>query len=179
MPDTRRHAPLAGILLCLCVLGGCEQPQTPGGVVDPQAFPEPAPRQELPAALPPDIAITETAVPEASPAETPVPAAALPENSAATVETAGKAPAPGALVLIPEYTPFAEEPAHGFGEVRNADWLAAPSRQSPQVRLLPDLFEANPVQDRVNVEGELMLDGSQRTSRMLEGVGMKLKISTD
>jgi hypothetical protein len=93
------------------------------------------------------------------------------------VEAAVTTPVPGPLVLIPEDKPFGEEPANRFGEV--PDWLATRPRSSAPGRLLPDLFEDTANQGRVNVEGELLLDGTRKTSRMVDGVGMKIEISTD
>jgi len=156
MPDKHLHAPLVAVLLCLFALGGCEQPPASSG--DTQHHQEPS----------------ATAAPETLP-----PAAVAPEKSATAVEPSGKTLTLESLVLTPEDTPFAESATHSFGEVRDADWLAASQPRSARNRLLPDLFEDAANQGRMNVEGELLLDGSQETSRMVDGVGMKLKISTD
>jgi len=162
MPDKHLHAPLVAVLLCLFALGGCEQQPASSG--DTQLRQEPPTQQGS----------TATAAPEMLP-----PAAVAPEKSATAVEPSGKTLTLESLVLTPEDTPFAESATHSFGEVRDADWLAASQPRSARNRLLPDLFEDAANQGRMNVEGELLLDGSQETSRMVDGVGMKLKISTD
>ena len=160
MPDIRLRASPVGILLCLFLLDGCEQPPAPGAGA--QHRQEPATLQ-APAAT--------------SSPETPPPAAAPPEKSAAAVKAAVTTPTLESLVLTPEDKPFGEEPANRFGEV--PDWLATQPRSSPPGRLLPDLFEDTASQGRVNVEGELLLDGTRKTSSMVDGVGMKIEISTD
>jgi len=162
MPDRHLHAPLAGMLLSLFALGGCGQP--PAGSDDTQQRREPPVQQEASAAAAP---------------EAPPPAATVPEKPVTAVEPPGKKPTLESLVLTPEDTPFAGSAPHGFGEVRGADWLTASPSRSATNGLLPDLFEHAANQGRLNVEGELLLDGSQETTRMLDGVGMKLKISTD
>ena len=95
------------------------------------------------------------------------------------MQPVAKTPALESLVLTPEDTPFAVSATHTFGEVRDADWIAATPPRSSQGRLLPDLFGDSANQGRMNVEGELLLDDSQGTSRMVDGASMKLKISTD
>ena len=81
--------------------------------------------------------------------------------------------------MSPEDAPFTDTPAQSFGEIPDADWLAGPARRPAHRKLLPDLFDESGNQQRVNVEGELLLDGSQGTSGMLDGIGMKIEISTD
>ncbi len=152
----RLHAPLAGMLLCLFAVVGCEQPQqeVPGS----QHVKEPVPLQEPPTTPPPAAEPTAAAEPAEPPADKP------------GIES---------LVLTPDDAPFAEAPVHNFGEVPDADWLAGPARRPARSKLLPDLFDESGNQDRVNVEGELLLDGSQGTSGMLDGIGMKIEINTD
>ena len=161
MPDRDLHAPLAG-MLCLFALGGCGQP--PAGSSDTQHHQEPSVQQE----------VSATAAPEAPPA-----AAVAPEKSLTAVEPPGKKLTLDSLVMTPDDTPFAGSAPRNFGEVRGVDWLAASPSRSAGSGLLPDLFVDAANQGRMNVEGELLLDGSQETIRMLDGVGMKLKISTD
>ena len=159
MLAARLHAPLAGMLLCLFALSGCEQPQPPPSTAPESRHPrEPAPLPEPPATPPPATEPEAASVPAEPPAEKP------------DLES---------LVLVPQVTPFTETPAHSFGEVPTAEWLAAPARRPMTSKLLPDLFDEPGNQGRVNVEGELLLDGSQGTSGMLDGIGMKIEISTN
>lgn len=71
-------------------------------------------------------------------------------------------------------------PAPAFGDLPANDWLATRRRPPAAApRLLPDLFAEPGQEGRVNVDSELLLDGSHGTSRILDGVGMKITISTD
>jgi len=158
MHDTCLRTPLAGVLLCLLMSGGCDQP--PGSASELEQRQEPA----VPA-RPPAMSAPAPADPAAAPAVPPEPAGQVPDLKS--------------LILTPAETPFADTGRHPFGEVRDADWLAASPPRSAPDRLLPDLFEDAANQGRLNVEGELLLDGSQETTRMVDGVGMKLKINTD
>jgi hypothetical protein len=92
---------------------------------------------------------------------------------------AGKPPDLESLVLSPEERPFAETATHSFGKVNDADWLVTPQRRSTGNRLLPDLFTDAGHQDRVDIEGELLLDDTEGISDMVDGLGMKLKFNTD
>jgi hypothetical protein len=160
MPDLDPSARLAGTLLCLFALCACQQTQSPDTIPAPETLPEAAAFPEQPAAAPP-------------PADPSAQAAAV------MSAPAGKPPDAASLVLTPENKPFEETATHSFGDVPAADWLGTSPGGSGPDRVLPDLFATVPDQDRVNVEGELLLDASQGTSRMLEGVGMKLRINTD
>jgi hypothetical protein len=158
MRKVRLHAPLAGVLLCLLVPGGCEQPSGSVGVTQL--------RQE------PTVLTEPPATPPAAPA-------APPDEPAAAAESHGKKLTLESLVLTPEDTPFTAATPHNFGAVTDADWLAATPRRTTQKRLLPDLFVPGANQERVDVEGELLLDDNQQIYRVVDGVGVKLKISTD
>lgn len=158
LPARCLHAPVAGALLSLFVLSGCGQPPDSSAAAQ---YPREAPALPEPSATPP----AAPAVPAAKPT--------------GSLQPVAKTPALESLVLTPEDAPFAVSATHTFGEVRDADWIAAAPPRSPQDRLLPDLFEDTANQGRMNVEGELLLDDSQETSRMVDGASMKLKISTD
>jgi len=164
MPVNCSHAALAGLLLCQLVPGGCGQ--------QPDASGDARFDREIPALPEPAVA-----APPAMPAPVQPPAArGAPVQPA---EAAGNAPSLESLVLTPPDTPFAEQPAHIFGEVPDTGWLAAPAQRPATGRVLPDLFEESGSLKKVNVEGELMLDGSHGTSRMMDGVGMKIEVNTD
>ena len=160
MPVIRSPVALASLLLCLLAPGGCAPPGDDRHSHASRALPDPA---EVPAAGMP------------APAEPPA-AAAEPTQP---VEAASQTLPLESLVLTPPDTPFAEQPAHHFGEVPDTDWLAAPLPRAAGSRVLPDLFGKSGSRDTLNVEGELLLDGSHGTSRMVDGVGMKIEVSTD
>jgi hypothetical protein len=145
-----------GVLLCLLALYGCGQ--APDSAGDAQ------PGQEPPA-LPEPVTSTP---PDPEPAQADVPTDA-PEYK----------PTPESLVLTPEDRPFADQPVHTFGEVHDADWLGEQPQHPAQQGLLPDLFDKSGNHDKVKVEGELLLDGSEEVSRMVDGVGVKIEINTD
>ena len=155
MLAARLHAPLAGMLLCLFAVVGCEQPQQE--VPESQHAKERVPLQEPPATAPP---------------------AAPPAAAAGPAEPPADRPGIESLLLTPDDAPFTAAPVHDFGEVPDADWLAGPARRPVRSKLLPDLFDESGNRDRVNVAGELLFDGSQGTSGMFDGIGMKIEIST-
>ena len=166
MPANSRHACLlsAGVLLCLLVPGGCGQ--APDNAADTQHLHKPVPLPEPAAAMPPDPA----------PALVSAKAAA---RSTLPADAPGEDPGPESLLLTPQEKPFTDQAARNFGEVPDADWLAAQPQRPARRRLLPDLFDNPGDQDKVNFEGELMLDDSQEISRMVDGIGVKIEIKTD
>jgi hypothetical protein len=158
MPDVRLHTALAALLLCLFAPYGCEKPPDAVGDAQPASAVAAPAANSAPSEKPP-AAVADTAV---------EPAAA--DGKRLTLES---------LVLKPDDDPSTEDAAHGFGEVPDADWLAAPPSRPAPGRVLPDMFDSATDHDRLNLEGELMLDGSQGTSRLVDGVGVKIHINTD
>jgi hypothetical protein len=164
MPVNCSHAALAGLLLCLFLQGGCgQQPDASGDARSGREIPA---LPEPPVAAPPEM-----------PAPVQPPAAR--DEPVEPAGAADNAPTLESLVLTPPDTPFAEQPVHDFGEVPDTGWLAAPAQRPTTGRVLPDLFGESESRKKVNVEGELMLDGSHGTSRMMDGVGMKIEVNTD
>ncbi|HYQ71138.1 MAG TPA: hypothetical protein VET88_04310 [Gammaproteobacteria bacterium] len=173
MPVSRPPVPLATLLACLFALAGCGQPPDGSGSASQHQEPRvPPDTVEAPLAKRPAIPEQPAAPPEPSEPQEPAEPARATAPDSSDIK-------PEALVLTPSDTPFVTQPANRFGTVPAAEWLAAQPTRTEAGRLLPDLFSEPGNRDRANVEGELLLDGSHGTSRMVDGIGMTLQINTD